>query len=308
MVCHNGSQENDYGGPGLENPHPYGTGAALNLTCTACHGGNPSEFDALASHVPPPPAIGDAQQLIDDRARLLQPPDAGRHRQAAGLHRRRVTYEALDFLQFINPGDLRVVTDGRACGACHAPHADSVATSMLATEVGILAGSSYAAGIENQVPASVGLYEDTAGDFGFRAVQDPAFGFDPDVVGPVSELLEFPVISQFGVTGPAALQQSGLRLERHRRGPEPRRLADRRDAARQPLPRAGGLHLRRLPPRQRGANNRYGDYRSSGCTACHMRYTRAGAARTGDPNVNTTEPIDVDDIDPPGAPAPEART
>ena len=36
MTCHNGSVDNNSGGPGLENPHPY-TGAS-NLLCTTCHG------------------------------------------------------------------------------------------------------------------------------------------------------------------------------------------------------------------------------------------------------------------------------
>jgi len=48
-----------------------------------------------------------------------------------------------------------------------------------------------------------------------------------------------------------------------------------------------------------GANNRYGDFRSSGCTSCHMQYSLDGRSRAGDPNVNQVEPLDPDDIDPP---------
>ena len=48
MTCHNGSQTNDYGGPGIENPHPFGD--AANLVCTDCHGGNPNGHDKLTSH------------------------------------------------------------------------------------------------------------------------------------------------------------------------------------------------------------------------------------------------------------------
>ena len=48
-----------------------------------------------------------------------------------------------------------------------------------------------------------------------------------------------------------------------------------------------------------GANNRYGDFRSSGCTACHRRYSLSGRSGTTDPNVDKTEPLDPDDIDPP---------
>ncbi|MCC6672151.1 MAG: hypothetical protein IT458_13905, partial [Planctomycetes bacterium] len=48
-----------------------------------------------------------------------------------------------------------------------------------------------------------------------------------------------------------------------------------------------------------GANNRYGDFRSSGCTACHMPYSQDGRSRSGDPNVPRNEPLDPDDIDAP---------
>src|SRR5215204_2305703 len=52
MLCHNGSLENDYSGPGIENPHPF-TGAA-QILCTTCHGGHADGTDMLTSHVPPP--------------------------------------------------------------------------------------------------------------------------------------------------------------------------------------------------------------------------------------------------------------
>ena len=113
------------------------------------------------------------------------------------------TYSPLDYLRFINPGDLRVVTTGRGCGQCHAPHANSVANSVLATSTGILSAAMYGIGVANQVPASQGLYVNTAADLGFRAVQD--VGFAPTEVGLVSELYEYPVMSQFGVTGPGQL-------------------------------------------------------------------------------------------------------
>src|SRR5688500_4214048 len=44
MKCHNGSQHDDYSGPGLENPHAF-PGDAEVLRCTQCHGGNPDGTD-----------------------------------------------------------------------------------------------------------------------------------------------------------------------------------------------------------------------------------------------------------------------
>jgi hypothetical protein len=51
-----------------------------------------------------------------------------------------------------------------------------------------------------------------------------------------------------------------------------------------------------------GANNRYGDFRSSGCTTCHMQYTLAGRANSNDPNINRLEPANVDQIAAPERP------
>ena len=55
MACHNGSTHNDYAGPGMENPHPFG--GAATLLCTQCHGGDPVAQSAEAAHVPPPPEL-----------------------------------------------------------------------------------------------------------------------------------------------------------------------------------------------------------------------------------------------------------
>src|SRR5262245_8389869 len=67
MSCHNMAQHNDYSGSGLENPHPFG--GAGTLKCTTCHGGNAHGGSMAASHVPPPPEIGDeTKQRTDARA------------------------------------------------------------------------------------------------------------------------------------------------------------------------------------------------------------------------------------------------
>ena len=64
MKCHNGSPLENYAGPGIENPHPFGV---TDMACTTCHGGNGAGKDKLASHVPPPPEIGDAEYLEQNR-------------------------------------------------------------------------------------------------------------------------------------------------------------------------------------------------------------------------------------------------
>ena len=296
MQCHNGSLTEDYSGPGIENPHPFP--GAENITCTACHGGNALGEDQLTSHVPPPPEIGDRDQWDNDARAYFN------RLTLTGIDKLDdyvvggVTYSSLDYLQWVNPGDLRVVELGRGCGACHAPHAQVVNGSILATSAGILSGAMFAVGAENKVPESVDQYEDTAADTGFRAVQDP--NALVQAVGQVLRLLEHPVYSTFGANEADSLHNNDLYLAA---GLADDRLADNRVVTDSPLEHllaeqmaftCGDCHLG-----SRGANNRTGDYRSSGCTACHMPYSLGGRAGTSDPYVNKLEPLDPDDIDDP---------
>ncbi|MCB9916250.1 MAG: hypothetical protein H6828_14065 [Planctomycetes bacterium] len=300
MHCHNASSQDDYAGPGIENPHPFG--AANELRCTTCHGGNPDGADQLTSHVPPPPEIGDrAFQDVNAFAWFNKLTLTGLDKlddyQVDG-----VTYTALDYLQFVNPGDLRVVTQGRACGMCHQAHGQAVAGSPLATETGILAGATYAAGIENQVTASVGKDLDTAADLGFRAVTDPQHSGASDV-GSVTQLLEFPVFSRRNESLPSSLFNNDAYLEGNLgTGQNP----DGTLVTGSPLANlwhemtaftCGDCHLG-----SSGANNRYGDFRSSGCSACHMPYALSGRSGSRDANVNKAEPLDPDNIDDPERP------
>ena len=294
MLCHNGSLEEDYAGPGIENPHPFP--GADSLACTTCHGGDPDGEDQLTSHVPPPPEIGDETfQTTNARAYFNRLTLAGIDK-FANYTVNGQTYTALDYLQFVNPGDLRVTSQGRGCGSCHANHAEEVQGSLLATEAGILAGARYQIGAPNVVPESVGLHEDTAADYGVRAVTDPTTNIA--TVGAVTRLLEYPVYSVFGDTTGAFNNPNYSAAA----------IADDQNAdgtvvANSPLEHlyheqisftCGDCHLGSA-----GQNNRAGDFRSSGCSACHMPYSLGGRSGSTDPNVNQLEPLNPDAIDEP---------
>ena len=294
MFCHNVSPENDYAGPGIENPHPFP--GADNLLCTTCHGGNGAGEGKDDSHVPPPPEIGDDQNLIDDNEayfnRLtLTGIDKYDDYTVAG-----VDYTALDYLQFINPGDLRVVGDGRSCGQCHSNHVETVERSLLATEGGILSGAMFAAGVDNQHGDT--NWEDTAADLAFREVHDLTYSLASAETGDVQQLHEFPVFSVRGQTGGNNIFQNDLYLSAG--------LTDDIDPVTgqvitdSPLANlyheqvaftCGDCHLGSA-----GANNRYGDFRSSGCTSCHMPYALDGRSGSSDPNVDKFEPANPDQI------------
>jgi len=300
MLCHNGSQTGEYSGPGIEDPHPFGT--AANMSCVTCHGGNNQGEGVADSHVPPPPQIGDREfqdgnqpenRLAYFNRLTLTGIDKFPDYTVDG-----VTYSALDYLQFINPGDLRVTSDGRGCGQCHADHSETVETSMLATSDGVFSGAMFTIGAENAVPENRGLFQETAADLAFREVRDD--DVDPAQVGAVARLFEFPVFSRFGVEGGDNIYRSDLYTAA---GLEDDLNADGSVISGSPLANlfheqtaftCGDCHLGSA-----GANNRAGDFRSSGCTACHMRYSLGGRSGSGDPNVRTDEPLDPDDIDEP---------
>lgn len=301
MTCHNGSPHDDYAGPGIEDPHPFGDAAGMQ--CTVCHGGNGAGDGHGGSHVPPPPQIGGREQWEQDAFAYFN------RLTLAGLDKLPdyvvdgVTYTALDYLQWVNPGDLRITSVGRGCGQCHAPHAESVGHSLLATEAGIFSGASYTAGIESYVFESNGLYEDTASDLAFRAVEDQDFVYDPALVGAVARMIEQPVFSVRGDQSEDAIfRNDAYNADVLAAGLDVNNSA----IAGSPLANlfheqvsftCGDCHLGSA-----GANNRYGDFRGSGCSACHLPKSLDGRSRSGDPNLPLNEPLDPDDIDEPELP------
>jgi len=302
MRCHNGSAEADYAGDGLKNPHPF-PGAA-NTTCVTCHGGDSTGLTPLEAHVPPPPQFADDQQLIDDPVayfnRLsLTGIDKYENYEVDG-----VEYSPLDYLQFINPGDLRIVTENRGCGVCHADdHGEWVSRSLLATEAGFFGSATYSLGTENTIAEHRGQYQDTAADLAWRAVENPDFEGFANNIGEVGQLVEMPFFAKFGEEAPEQIFQNPLYdAELIGQGLN----ADNTVNADSQLSNlfhemvsttCGDCHLGSA-----GANNRYGDFRSSGCTACHMRYALDGRSQSTDLNINHEEPADPDAIAAPERP------
>ncbi len=309
MSCHNGATDgNNYSGAGLANPHPFP--GADNVTCSGCHGGNPAGAGRLGSHVPAPPGIGDKQnQVFDPKAYFNRLTMAGLDKLTPETYtapnRAGETFTNLDYIQFINPGDLRVVSDGRGCGAqgCHFDeHAQWVPRSLLATEAGFFSGSRILAGVDNRIQEYRGRNNagDSLADTGFRSVSNPSFNQANSEVGEVGRLLEQPEVA--GFFGPMRdnavydannlanflvnANQDPARPNRIRTGSPLEQLYDEQISI-----TCGDCHLGSA-----GANNRYADFRSSGCTACHMEYSYDGRSRSGDPNVNRLEPVNPDAI------------
>ncbi|MCB9669194.1 MAG: hypothetical protein H6736_13975 [Alphaproteobacteria bacterium] len=313
MTCHNGAQVGAqlYSGPGITNPHYFGS--AAYISCTSCHGGDgtPGNTKQLA-HVASPPQFQNDSQLINDqvayfnfltKAGVDKFPDW----QANGN-----TVTGLDWLQFMNPGDTRVIAQNRGCGqtGCHgAEHGAWVQKLPINTEVGFYSATMYTNGVDNAL--GITQYNNTAGDYAFRAVTDPDFtangGYED---GRVPQLLEFPEYATFGAVGGDNFFQNqnilaaNLNNQIHDgtfAGFEANRIVNGSDLQHAVMEAValgcGDCHLGHM-----GANNRYADFRSSGCTACHMEYTSDGRSRSADPNVNRYEPANPDAIAAPERP------
>ncbi len=307
MQCHNGAQDGEtYSGPGLMNPHPF-PGAA-NVGCVTCHGGDGDGVGKRGSHVPPPPAIGDAAQQVEDaRAFFLRRTLAGIERllpeRFAGPDG--VEWSNLDYLQFINPGDLRVVAAGRGCGTpgCHADeHAQWVPRSVIATSTGLFSSTRFSVGVDNRVPENRGLDEDTAADSAPVAVNDPSYNPESRRVGQVGRLVAQPERAQFGGAFVNNGDYVADTLANHIIDADQDPQRPNRIRANSPLEvlideqvniTCGNCHLYSA-----GDNNRYGDFRSSGCSACHMAYAASGRHIGNDPNIPTDEPANPDALAP----------
>lgn len=301
MLCHNGSTEADYAGEGLQNPHPFP--GSPNTSCTTCHGGDSAGLTQRAAHVPPPPQFEDDDQLIDDPVAYFNRLSLTGIDKFDDYEVDGVAYSPLDYLQFINPGDLRIVTENRGCGTCHDDHGEWVSRSPLATETGFFSSATYSLGTENTIPEHRGMYEDTAADLAWRAVENPDFAGFGTNIGEVGFLVEMPVFGEFGAEGRDDIYEN----RRYDADRLPEGLnADNTVQPDTPLSNlfhemvsttCGDCHLGSA-----GANNRYGDFRSSGCTACHMRYALDGRSQSTDDNINKDEPANPDAIAAPERP------
>lgn len=305
MSCHNGSAANDYYGTGISNPHPF-AGAAY-VKCTTCHGGNGAGGGKNDSHVPPPPQIGDDQLLQTDAYAYFNFLTRVGLDKLPSYTANGVTYTGMDYLQFMNPGDTRVVDSGKSCGTtgCHGgEHQEWFSRGPINTEVGFYSATMYSIGAPNKMGYT--YYSDTASDAAYRAVSDPTWVYDPDEVGRVGALVEMPDFATYGDTTGVyrnPVYDSNI-LANFREANDPEYI--NRVLPNSPLEHlvseavvffCGDCHAG-----SSGANNRYADFRSSGCTSCHMQYSLDGRSRSTDPNVNKYEPANPDAIAAPERP------
>src|SRR5687767_4541370 len=263
----------------IEPMHKYGTTEtleklkdgkdAVGLSCTACHGGNPASKLKVEAHVRP--------RFPLEWQREGRYSGANPERSNTLLNR-----ESWEFVRFINPGDLRVAA--RTCGSssCHEIESKNVPRSMM-THGAMLWGAA--------------LYNNG----GFH-LKDPRFGESYSESGEPQTLLQTTTDEERRIKGLLAvidpiprweISQPGNVLRVFERGGKRRLEVGLPDKEEEPGKPDKGLSPRGLGTANRtdpvflglqktrlldptlnhlGTNDHPGDYRSSGCSACHVIY------------------------------------
>jgi hypothetical protein len=266
-------------------PHPRGREA----TCVHCHGGDPTKDTAVAAHAAPTFPKRWQGSGNPERPYML------------------TLQESQAWIQFVNPGDLRVAN--KTCGPCHADATLQVMKSLMATSQHFWGTVTYVNGI---VSAKRSIFGESYGPDGKPQVVNHIVSMDGGVYkhgepgrAPTKEEMEehgwsalaaplphwevtqpgniFRIFEKGSRLGGVALGLNGL--------PSPiPGLPDKFEDPGRPNNRSSdrglgtlnrvdlptlNVHKTRLNDPHlgmMGTNDQPGDFRSSGCTSCHMVY------------------------------------
>lgn len=240
------------------------------LSCTYCHGGNPAAKTKEEAHVRP--------RFPDAWKRDGKPTSANPERTLTLLNR-----ESWEFVRFINPADLRVTE--KTCGECHAPEVSANESSMMRHGAMLWGAAFYNNGgfpikdvrfgevytAETGAPARLlSIPAPTMEERlkkGWLPFLDPLPRWEISQPGNVLRVFERGGRGRFEVGLPNREEDTG----KPDKGLSPRGLgtANRTDPV-----YLGLQKTRLLDPtlNHLGTNDHPGDFRSSGCTACHVIY------------------------------------
>ncbi|HJU40464.1 MAG TPA: multiheme c-type cytochrome [Tahibacter sp.] len=258
---------------------------AVVLGCTDCHGGDPTVFGNANAQSP-------GNHAAMEKAHVL-PQYPSRWPSSANPERSytHLTAESPEFTRFINPGDLRIARE--ACGACHLPIIQQAEKSLMANAAMFWGAAAYNNGIlpykhsilgeaytRDGEPSAVtnGVANDAAMDArGILPKISPMPAWETVPPADVFRVFErggrnisnlFPEIAVPSETGSIQrLEEPGRPdLKQSNRGPG--------TGSRVSIP-VLNIHKTRLNDPFTwflGTNDNPGDFRSSGCSACHVIY------------------------------------
>ena len=239
---------------------------AVKLGCTDCHGGNPTAVDKKRAHVQP--------QLTDVFLSSANPV-----RSYTALN-----HERPEFIQFVNPGDLRIAHISCGTSGCHAKETLEVKKSMMTHGCMLWGAALYNNGATPNKWAQYGeSYSMNGTPQRLQTVPTPT----PDETARKGVLPYLDPLPRFEITQPGnvlRIFERGGRFvpdvgipERLEETGKPRtRLSTRGlgTGTRTDPVFIGLQKTRLLDPTLNfmGTNDHAGDFRSSGCAACHMVY------------------------------------
>ena len=257
--------------------HPTGT---VRLACIDCHGG-----DSAATLAPGRNSNTPEYQQIKNRAHV-QPNNPALAGQSANPRRLYTKWlrESYKYVRFVNPGDLRVAAETCGTAGCHAAEVLKVKTSMMTHGAMLWGAALYNNGSFPLKNARFGeSYSASGVPQGIRTVPAPT----PDEVRQKGILPELTPLERWEISQP------GNVLRVFERGGEKKAEIgnpDREEESGRPDDKLGergfgtllrtdpvflGLQKTRLLDPMLslpGTNDEPGDYRGSGCTACHVVY------------------------------------
>lgn len=256
------------------------TNPAVVIGCSDCHGGNPQiRAQGLTKDSP---EYDDAKNSAHVLPRNPQnwPSSANPQHSYTNLLK-----EPAEFVKFINPGDLRVANT--TCGGCHSQTVAAVKKSLMTTSAMLWGGAAYNNGI---LPYKVYLLGENYNQQGVATsiLAGKPLTDQEKLRGALEKLVPMP---QWEVLPPAdnfrIFERGGKSIKTQ--FPEIANPNKEEDAGR-PDVKAGNrgvgtgnriavpvinIHKTRLNDPHlsfMGTNDHPGDYRSSGCSGCHVIY------------------------------------
>ncbi len=255
LTCHSG----------IEKMH---RSEAVKLGCTDCHGGNARTREMESAHVQP---------------RLREKWQSAANPVGSYLL---LNMESAEFIKFVNPGDLRVA--GETCGACHQEEVLKVKKSMMTTNSLVWGGAAYNNGIVankvynfgesynrdgepqrvNTVPAPT---QTEITQKGILPYIMPLPRWEVSQVGNI-----FRTFERGGTVSRINPSNIGLPIPTELPGRPDMKLGDRGLGTQlrisSPVLNLQKTRLNDPTLNFLGTNDHPGDYRSSGCTSCHVVY------------------------------------
>ncbi len=295
---------------------------AVKLGCTDCHGGDPAVV------VPEGATRHDEtyKQAMEEAHILPRYPDEWNTPSSANPVRSYtlLNRESREFIRFMNPSDYRVARE--ACGACHMEIIHKAKRSLMATSAMFWGGAAYNNNVFDQKNYFIGeAYTEDGEPATLTAPIEPteemrARGILPELIplpawetvkpgdhfrvferGGRNKLHLFPETGNPNVTGRIDLLEEPGRpdIRQSNRGPG--------TGGRISVPVLNLAKTRLNDPTMWfiGTNDQPGDYRNSGCAACHVvyandrdprhsgqyaEYGHSGETQTVDPTIPANEP------------------